>query len=210
MRACVVFGLFIFMVFHFKATAAESSCQLQPIMETHTLPKYPKESADAREEGQVLLSVAIDSDGVPSSTQLITTSGYPRLDQAVLEYIKASWRWRPILKECPPVVTRVNVTMDLRDAGAPAGLHANTVVMSKSDFPAGGSGLHGETLLMISILQTVNFPKVSLVRSSGHSVLDGRAEEIALFKLKYFPAKIDDKPADTVLYLTVVWPDNPQ
>ena len=60
---------------------------------------------------------------------------------------------------------------------------------------------------MISLLPALNFPKITIMGKSGHSELDAKAVELALHRFKFKAAEIEGKPADTVLYLNVIWPD---
>jgi TonB family protein len=43
----------------------------------------------------VLLYVIVGEDGVPTSVTIKESSGYPILDRAALQWIKAKYRWEP-------------------------------------------------------------------------------------------------------------------
>lgn len=58
------------------------------------LPVYPRQSLRLNEEGTVLMSLYILSDGTVGEIRLKRSSGYPRLDQAALETVKR-WRFQP-------------------------------------------------------------------------------------------------------------------
>jgi len=88
---------------------------IRPIRETHTIPPYPKESKDLKEEGRVLVEVTIGTDGAVSRARIFKPSGHPRLDDAAAQYIKDHWRWQPATRAGKPVAvdTRVSVVFKL-------------------------------------------------------------------------------------------------
>jgi TonB family protein len=95
---------------------------LRPIRETHTLPPYPKESIHLKEEGRVKLAVTIGTDGAISRASVVEPSGYQRLDDAALQFVKSHWRWQPAMRAGKPVVatTRVSVLFDLKPPPLPS------------------------------------------------------------------------------------------
>jgi TonB family protein len=95
---------------------------LRPIRETHTLPPYPKESIHLKEQGRVKLAVTIGTDGAISRASVVEPSGYQRLDDAALQFVKSHWRWQPAMRAGKPVVatTRVSVLFDLKPPPVPS------------------------------------------------------------------------------------------
>lgn len=89
---------------------------LRPIMETHQLPPYPKESLKAKEEGRVLVGVTIAPDGTVSQAVVVGPSGHERLDAAAANFVKGYWRWHPATRNGKPTVanTRVSVLFKLK------------------------------------------------------------------------------------------------
>lgn len=57
-------------------------------------PEYPRQSKQRGEQGKVLVSVFISTDGTAQKAEIKTSSGYERLDQAALATVKA-WRYVP-------------------------------------------------------------------------------------------------------------------
>ena len=57
-------------------------------------PQYPAESRKLREEGVVLLKVAVTAAGRAADVQLQRSSGYTRLDQAALKAVRR-WEFKP-------------------------------------------------------------------------------------------------------------------
>jgi bla regulator protein blaR1 len=103
-----------------RATSAypsrdRSPVTLRPIRETHTIPPYPKESIQSKEEGRVLLGLTIGTDGAVSKAVVVKPSGHQRLDVAAVEFVKSHWRWEPATRAGKPVVvnTRVSVLFKL-------------------------------------------------------------------------------------------------
>ena len=88
---------------------------LRPIMETHQLPPYPKQSIHDSEEGRVLVEVAIGTDGTVSQATVVGRSGHERLDVAAANFVKGYWRWQPPTQGGKPVTanTRVSVLFKL-------------------------------------------------------------------------------------------------
>jgi periplasmic protein TonB len=97
------------------ATGKDASCNLMPIMRTHTAPPYPAESVLAHEEGIVLIEVTIGADGKPTHSRVVTSSGYARLDDATAPWIKDNWLWEPFGKSCAPLRTQISMNWNLRD-----------------------------------------------------------------------------------------------
>jgi bla regulator protein BlaR1 len=97
------------------ASHGRNATEIRPIVETHTLPPYPKESIHSHEEGRVLLAVTIGTDGAISRASVFKPSGHPRLDDAAVQYVKSHWRWQPATKAGKPVAadTRVSVLFKL-------------------------------------------------------------------------------------------------
>lgn len=93
---------------------------IKPIMETHTLPPYPKESIHAHEEGRVLLAVTIGTDGAVSRASVFRASGHQRLDVAAAEHVKNNWRWQPASRAGKPITTNTRVSVLFKLAPKPA------------------------------------------------------------------------------------------
>lgn len=57
-------------------------------------PAYPESSRLAHEEGVVMLTVDVGSQGMPTDVRLLRSSGYSALDQAAIRAVRG-WRFRP-------------------------------------------------------------------------------------------------------------------
>ena len=71
-------------------------------------PAYPAESRTANEQGTVMLSVAVDVAGRPTSVSVAKSSGFPRLDRSALEGVQR-WRFKPALRDGVPQASSVTV-----------------------------------------------------------------------------------------------------
>ena len=54
------------------------------------------------EQGTVLLTVLVKSDGTASDVEVKSSSGFPRLDRAAIEAVK-TWRFNPATVDGKPV-----------------------------------------------------------------------------------------------------------
>jgi periplasmic protein TonB len=66
----------------------------KPRYRTNPTPEYPIASRRRREEGVVLLNVAVDVAGTPTTISLNHSSGYPLLDRAALDAVRR-WTFEP-------------------------------------------------------------------------------------------------------------------
>lgn len=73
-------------------------------------PRYPMDSRRAREQGTVVLSVLLATDGRVSDIGIARSSGFSRLDRAALEAVRG-WRWSPLMRDGNPVMARGIVTI---------------------------------------------------------------------------------------------------
>ncbi|PSJ38494.1 energy transducer TonB [Sphingomonas deserti] len=71
-------------------------------------PKYPLESRRKREQGTVVLSVLLGTDGRVESLSVASSSGFERLDKAALKAVR-EWRWAPLVRNGEPVQVRGTV-----------------------------------------------------------------------------------------------------
>jgi periplasmic protein TonB len=58
-------------------------------------PEYPPVSRRLGEQGTVILSVLVDANGRATDAKIVQSSGFPRLDQAAIDGVKASYRFVP-------------------------------------------------------------------------------------------------------------------
>jgi protein TonB len=58
-------------------------------------PSYPREAQDQRIQGDVMLLVAVDTNGLPQKVEVKDTSNHYVLDQCAMQCVKRNWRWPP-------------------------------------------------------------------------------------------------------------------
>jgi len=82
-------------------------------------PRYPIESRRNREQGTVVLSLTLGTDGKVAQISIARSSGFDRLDKAALEAVKR-WRWAPTVRDGQPVMVRgvVEIPFVLQDRAA--------------------------------------------------------------------------------------------
>jgi len=90
----------------------ELSHTTEPIVISKTEPQYTKEALAAKIEGDVILSMMIGTDGVPSDIKLVRGLGMG-LDENAVECLK-QWRFRPATNHSEPVSAKVTVEMNFR------------------------------------------------------------------------------------------------
>ncbi|MBO9580086.1 MAG: energy transducer TonB [Sphingobium sp.] len=73
-------------------------------------PRYPMDSRRAHEQGTVVLSVLLSTDGRVSDISVMRSSGFSRLDRAALDAVR-DWRWSPLLRDGSAVTVRGVVTI---------------------------------------------------------------------------------------------------
>lgn len=80
-------------------------------------PVYPSASRRGGEEGKVLLRVMVSADGSAQVVDVISGSGFSRLDQAALDAVRR-WKFVPAKRGETPVdgVVRVPINFSLEDA----------------------------------------------------------------------------------------------
>jgi periplasmic protein TonB len=82
-----------------------------------TQPEYPPSSRRAGEAGTVILQIYVLDTGRVGDAKVMTSSGYPRLDEAALREVKRSWRLTPGTENGKPVAMwgQFAVTFKLTD-----------------------------------------------------------------------------------------------
>jgi protein TonB len=87
------------------------------IMSTHTTPEYPILSRRLGEEGTVRLSLSIGADGMVSEASVVRSSGFKRLDEAAVDWVKRYWRYQAAMRGVTPVASRAEASLQFRLQG---------------------------------------------------------------------------------------------
>ena len=85
---------------------------------THTTPPYPGDARRLGEQGTVRLHLAISAGGTVTGAQIVTSSGFPDLDQTAASWVVAHWKYKPAILNGVPVASAAdaNVVFDLKHA----------------------------------------------------------------------------------------------
>jgi periplasmic protein TonB len=92
------------------ARGPENLGELSAKMISAKPPRYPMDSRRAREQGTVMLSVLLSTDGRVADVSIARSSGFARLDRAALDAVR-DWRWSPLMRDGSPVMVRGVVTI---------------------------------------------------------------------------------------------------
>lgn len=198
--------------------------------ETFAVPKqleirdtdYPLESLLANEEGRVALNLVIGANGRVSSVQLLTSSGSPRLDAAAAQLARTRWEFQPHMKSGQPAegAARIEVTwkpplkpayeyqMDADlipqsgDINFEPAIATTSHTLRAGDYPDSAirSGLQGTVRLKFVILETGNVGDITVVQTSGASILDRAAANVVKSRWLYKPATMNGKPVPFTTY----------
>jgi periplasmic protein TonB len=90
----------------------------QPRYRTNLAPDYPTPCKRRREEGTVLLTVVVQTDGSPSGVSLNRSSGYPLLDRSALDAVRR-WTFEPGRTGGVPITSTVVVPVRFSLADQP-------------------------------------------------------------------------------------------
>jgi len=75
---------------------------------------YPLQSRMFNEQGKVELNVMLTESGRVSDAVVSTSSGYPRLDDAAVRYMKGNWHFKPSKDEPMPKTVQAEVVFKLQ------------------------------------------------------------------------------------------------
>ena len=85
---------------------------------THTVPPYPALARAASHQGTVLLQLVVSPEGAVANATVVTSSGFPELDQAAVAWVMSHWKYKPALQNGLAVAsqTQAAVKFDLKQA----------------------------------------------------------------------------------------------
>jgi len=92
--------------------APMATSQPQPV--STPAPKYPARALRNGEQGTVLVSAEVGTDGVPSSVEVARSSGSRQLDRAAVDAVR-HWRFRPAMADGRPTTGRVQVPINFKN-----------------------------------------------------------------------------------------------
>ena len=84
------------------------------IAASHTTPEYPFISRRLREQGTLRLKLTIDDKGSVTEAVVVNSSGFERLDEAAVSWVKAKWRYVPATQGTKAVASMVDAIVEFR------------------------------------------------------------------------------------------------
>jgi periplasmic protein TonB len=84
------------------------------IAATHTIPEYPPLSRRLGERGTLRLKLTLNERGAVTDAVVVNSSGFQRLDDAAVQWIKTHWRYRPALQGSRPVASTTDAIVEFR------------------------------------------------------------------------------------------------
>ena len=84
------------------------------ITATQTGPIYPAISRRLAEQGSVRLRLTIGTDGSVIDATIISSSGFPRLDEAAARWVRRNWRYEPAMRGDMPIQATTEATLTFR------------------------------------------------------------------------------------------------
>jgi protein TonB len=86
---------------------------LQPSFQTRVEPDYPNSARRQHQQGAVTLGLYINELGTLDKVEVLKSSGYPLLDAAAVEAMKAS-RFRPAYQGATPLPAHAEITINFQ------------------------------------------------------------------------------------------------
>jgi len=102
----------LFLIGVISCSPQELSHTTEPTLIHKVEPEYTKEALDAKLQGDVILSVVVGADGVPSDIDVIRRLGMG-LDEKAVDCLR-QWRFRPATSHGEPISTKTTVEMNFR------------------------------------------------------------------------------------------------
>jgi len=81
---------------------------------THTIPEYPALSRRLREQGTMRLKLTIDERGIVTLATVVNSSGFQRLDEAAVSWVKSHWHYTPAMQGTRAVPSMADAIVEFR------------------------------------------------------------------------------------------------
>ena len=187
---------------------------VRPIMATHTVPEYPVSAVGRKAEGTTTLKVIIGQDGGVKMVMVAGSTATALLDDAAVNHIAKYWRWEKLPAACEKteVSAKVSVNWSVSDqlmgdlwatAAGSGAVIVHVVEPGKYPKDALQRQYAGIATVAVFVSEIGMVERVAVAKTSGHSVLDNDAQEIARMR-KWEPMKMDGKAVGAVA-LMMVW-----
>lgn len=84
------------------------------IAASHTIPEYPFVSRRLREQGTLRLKLTVDEKGLVTQAVVVNSSGFQRLDEAAVSWVKSHWRYTPAMRGTQAVSSTADAIVEFR------------------------------------------------------------------------------------------------
>ncbi len=84
------------------------------IAASHSIPEYPFVSRRLREQGTLRLKLMLDEKGLVTDAVVVNSSGFQRLDEAAVKWVKAQWRYIPAMQGTKPVASTAEAIVEFK------------------------------------------------------------------------------------------------
>jgi protein TonB len=84
------------------------------IAATQTIPEYPPLSRRLSEQGTLRLKLTIDQRGTVTAATVVNSSGFQRLDDAAVNWIRSHWRYTPAMQGSRAVPSTAYTIVEFR------------------------------------------------------------------------------------------------
>jgi TonB family protein len=181
---------------------------------------YPVESKRLGEEGICVVRMQVDASGYVPATQLVSSSGFERLDAACMAGF-ANGHFRPATLKATPITTSINLptawSLSERSALRPEKLNDGQIALPivKTDYalrvgpmsyPAEARSKHqeGACTVHVYIKEDGAAGNMSVSKSTGFATLD-QACLLAVRSAQFVPAHANGSPSGAFADINITW-----
>jgi TonB family protein len=158
-----------------------------PQLLTHVDPKFSEQARAAKFSGVVLVTLIVDTNGLPQNVHVLRGVGMG-LDEVAMDAVK-QYSFRPAMENGKPVAVQLNVEVNFQILDAPKVLHSVPLELSPEAIQMQASG----TILVAFIVDKDGNPQnVHVLRGVGMG-MDERAVE-AIKQYKFEPVIENGQP----------------
>lgn len=171
---------------------------------------YPIESRRHQEEGTCVVRLQVDVDGYIRATQLLSSTGFERLNAACLSSF-TNGRMIPATKEGKPVTSWYNIRVNWRLNGN--GVSTTPQIRDDYELKAGlenypplSRKLHqeGDCVVRVTVASDGTPNNVNVTKSTGYAPLD-QACLSAVQQAQFTPARLEGKAFTTPTDINISW-----
>jgi TonB family protein len=169
---------------------------------------YPDVARRLSQEGDVIVSFLVHTDGSVANIAVARSSGFPLLDTAAVTAV-STWRYMPAMQGGKPVDYHDKALLQFRLRGSPDVPPAifNIIPAPMDAYPpdALASKQQGATQIVVLINENGSVSAVQVVATSGSQSLDDAAMALVKQKWHFKAAAIDDKSMKSAIELIINW-----